>query len=129
MEELAAKKEAHRQSNRESMRRAREKDKENQYGVDNPRDIENIEESGNGKDTAAERRSYYAASEDGGDSEETCWRRGLLYRATNAAGEAKYEDWTQFEIDAELVLAAERAASAWVETAAYLRRLYGNAKS
>jgi hypothetical protein len=59
-----------------------------------------------------------------GDDEETCWRRGLLYRATNAAGEAAYEDWTKFRVDAELVSAAERAATAWEETAAYLRGLY-----
>jgi hypothetical protein len=64
-----------------------------------------------------------------GDDEETCWRRGLLYRALNAAGEAAYEDWTKFKVDAELVSAAERAAMAWRETAAYLRRLYrGNTK-
>jgi hypothetical protein len=59
-----------------------------------------------------------------GDDEETCWRRGLLYRATNAADEAAYEDWTRFRVDAELVSAAERAATAWKETAAYLRGLY-----
>jgi ParB-like chromosome segregation protein Spo0J len=65
-----------------------------------------------------------AATElDEGDSEETCWRRGLLYRATNAAGEALYEDWSQFTVDSELVAAAERAAEAWEKTAAYLREL------
>jgi hypothetical protein len=58
------------------------------------------------------------------DDEETCWRRGLLYRATNAAGDAAYEDWTKFKVDAELVSAAKRAARAWEETAAYLTRLY-----
>jgi hypothetical protein len=58
-----------------------------------------------------------------GDSEEVCWRRGLLYRATNAAGEAIYEDWSQFEVDSKLVAAAERAAAAWGKTAAYLREL------
>jgi ParB-like chromosome segregation protein Spo0J len=61
--------------------------------------------------------------EDDGDSEETCWRRGLLYRATNAAGEALYEDWSPFTVDSELVAAAERAAEAWEKTAAYLREL------
>jgi hypothetical protein len=58
-----------------------------------------------------------------GDSEEVCWRRGLLYRATNAAGEAKYENWSKFPIDRELVDAADRAAHAWTKTAMYLRRL------
>jgi hypothetical protein len=61
--------------------------------------------------------------EDEGDSEETCWRRGLLYRATNAAGEALYEDWSSFNVDQQLVDAANTAADSWVKLARYLREL------
>jgi hypothetical protein len=74
------------------------------------------------------RREYAAAAalgvpEDEGDSPEVIWRRGLLHRATNAAGEALYEDWSQFTVDPELIAAAELAAEAWGKTAAYLREL------
>jgi hypothetical protein len=62
-------------------------------------------------------------SEDDGDSQEVIWRRGLLYRAEEAAGNARYEDWSQFTADSEVVAAAERAAEAWEKTAAYLREL------
>jgi hypothetical protein len=61
--------------------------------------------------------------EDGGDSEEVCWRRGLLYRATNAAGEAKYEDWSSFSVDRQLVDAAKTAAESWAKCALYLEGL------
>jgi hypothetical protein len=61
--------------------------------------------------------------EDGGDSEEVCWRRGLLYRATNAAGEAKYEDWSSFGVDQQLVDAAKTAAESWAKCALYLEEL------
>jgi uncharacterized protein with GYD domain len=61
--------------------------------------------------------------EDEGDSPEVIWRRGLLYRAEEAAGNALYEDWSQFTVDSEVVAAAERAAEAWEKTAAYLREL------
>lgn len=61
---------------------------------------------------------------DGGDSDEVCWRRGLLYRATNAAGEAAYENWSQFRVDSELVATATRAAEAWNQLAAYLKELH-----
>jgi hypothetical protein len=64
-----------------------------------------------------------AAFADEGDSDEVCWRRGLLYRAENAAGEAAYEDWSGFAVDSILVDSATRAARAWTEVAAYLRRL------
>jgi hypothetical protein len=64
-------------------------------------------------------------AEDDGDSPEVIWRRGLLYRAEEAAGSALYEDWSQFRVDSELVAAAERAAEAWGKTAAYLRELGG----
>jgi hypothetical protein len=57
---------------------------------------------------------------DEGDSEETCWRRGLLYRADNAASEAAYEDWSGFSVDPVLIDAARRAAKAWTELARYL---------
>jgi hypothetical protein len=67
------------------------------------------------------------AEEDEGDSEETCWRRGLLYRATNAAGEALYEDWSQFKVDGEILQAVEQAAAAWNKLFAYLKGIASTA--
>ena len=64
-----------------------------------------------------------ADQDDDGDSEEVCWRRGLLNRATEAAGGALYEDWSSYVVDDELVAKAEQAAAAWTSTAGYLRRL------
>jgi hypothetical protein len=62
-------------------------------------------------------------ADDDGDSPEVIWRRGLIYRATESAVRATYEDWSQFTADSEVVAAAERAAEAWGKTAAYLREL------
>jgi hypothetical protein len=64
-----------------------------------------------------------ADQDDDGDSEGVCWRRGLLNRATEAAGGALYEDWSSYVVDDELVAKAEQAAAAWTSTAEYLRRL------
>jgi chemotaxis response regulator CheB len=65
MEELAAKREAHRQA----ARAHREKAKENQQPRDNHASIENIEQSGNDIDpetSAAERRAYYVGADEAG---------------------------------------------------------------
>jgi hypothetical protein len=61
--------------------------------------------------------------DDPGDSDETVWRRGLTYRATNAIGEAKHENWSQYKVDRKLVALARQAAEAWTETAKYLEDL------
>jgi hypothetical protein len=60
---------------------------------------------------------------DDGDSDEVCWRRGLMYRATNAIGDALFEDWSQFPIDPEIVETVARAAAAWAKLDAYLKEL------
>jgi hypothetical protein len=78
--------------------------------------IEPAPAQGNGTDAQA-------SQDDDGDSEEVCWRRGLLNRATEAAGGALYEDWSSYVVDDELVAKAEQAAVAWTSTAQYLRRL------
>jgi hypothetical protein len=56
-----------------------------------------------------------------GDSDETIWRRGLMFRAEEAAVGAAFENWCQYEIDRQVVVAAERAADAWKALAEYLR--------
>jgi hypothetical protein len=82
-------------------------------------------------DRPADHQSPWAAhgqpapDDDDGDSPEVMWRRGLIYRATESAARAAYEDWSQFTADSEVVAAAERAAEAWEKTAAYLRELGG----
>jgi hypothetical protein len=63
------------------------------------------------------------AEDDPGDDDETIWRRGLVYRAEQAAGHAAFEDWSAFAVDDELVQLVEQAAAAWNKTAAYLNRL------
>jgi hypothetical protein len=77
----------------------------------------------NAGDPEASAEAMKAAFADEGDSDEVCWRRGLLYRAENAAGEAAYEDWSGFIVDSVLVDAATRAAKAWTDVAGYLGRL------
>ena len=67
--------------------------------------------------------TYHSEDDDPGDSPETLWRRGLMNRAREAAGDALYEDWSQYEVDDEVVAAAEKAARAWVEVTVYLRKL------
>lgn len=67
-------------------------------------------------------------SKDRGDSEEVCWRRGLLYRATEAAAGAEFEDWSNFKVDAQLVAAAARTAQAWEKLSGYLRKLQNEHK-
>lgn len=55
------------------------------------------------------------------DTKEVIWRRGLLYRAEEAANHATFEpEWADFEIDAEIVDAAKRAFRAWEELADFL---------
>ncbi len=116
-EERAAKREYERQK---KIRQRAKKANGNNKHVPGDADLENTEDS---PAASAEAMKAKFAELDDGDSDETCWRRGLLYRATNAAGEATFEDWSSFTVDSELVVAAERAAEAWRETAAYLRRL------
>jgi ParB-like chromosome segregation protein Spo0J len=65
----------------------------------------------------------HGAEDDPGDDDETVWRRGLVYRAEQAAGHAAFEDWSAFAVDDELVQLVEQAAAAWNKTAAYLNRL------
>jgi hypothetical protein len=77
----------------------------------------------NADDPEASAEVMKAAFADEGDTDEVCWRRGLLYRAENAAGEAAYEDWSGFIVDSVLVDAATRAAKAWTDVAGYLGRL------
>jgi hypothetical protein len=55
--------------------------------------------------------------------DQTVWRRGLLYRAKAAMGDAAHEDWSKFTVDSDLILTAELAADAWNRTVAYLKRL------
>ena len=46
--------------------------------------------------------------EDKGDSEQAEWRKGLMYRAHEALEDAAHEDWSDFEVDAEVVEAVLR---------------------
>jgi transposase-like protein len=75
------------------------------------------------EDDAFEEAKVDDTDTDDGDSDEVCWRRGLMYRATNAAGEALFEDWSQFPIDPEIVDTIERAAAAWAKLDAYIKQL------
>lgn len=59
------------------------------------------------------------------DSEETIWRRGLIHRATVAAADAKYENWSQFKVDQELVTVVKKASDAWTKLTTYLEKLHG----
>src|SRR5262245_12362117 len=83
MEELAAKREA----NRQASRRAYEKAKQNQRPSNDEADVEIVDEIESGPE----------------DDDQTIWRRGLVYRAKQAAGHAAFEDWSQFAIDSELI--------------------------
>ena len=60
---------------------------------------------------------------DPGDDPQTVWRRRLLYRAQEAQANAAFDDWSEFEIDQQLLEAARRAADSWRDVAAYLERL------
>ena len=77
-----------------------------------------------GRKQPAKRTRKPIEHEDGpGEDAQTIWRRGLLNRAEIAAGDALYEDWSQFKVDAEVVDAARRTAAAWLELADYLASL------
>lgn len=58
-----------------------------------------------------------------GDDEQTIWRRGVWNRSKIAAGDALFEDWSQFKSDDELVNAAKQTVAAWVKLVAYLEEL------
>jgi hypothetical protein len=60
---------------------------------------------------------------DRGDDPQTVWRRRLLYRAQEAQANAAFDDWSEFEIDQQLLEAARRAADSWRDVAAYLEKL------
>jgi len=57
------------------------------------------------------------------DVPQTVWRRRLMYRAQEAQANAAFDDWSEFEIDQQLLEAARRAADSWRDVAAYLERL------
>ncbi len=110
-EELAAKKEAHRQANREHMQRKRQ---ENQGSVDNPRDVETTDEFDE-DDPAVEAEHQQGLRVNAA--------RGLVFRAKEARDGAalnnlKAEDVTELMVDA-----ADEAAAAWSRTAQQLRRM------
>jgi hypothetical protein len=69
--------------------------------------------------TEAERTAWLEAGVAHGE-----WRGGLLFRAKTAAGDALFEDWSQFKVDPEVVSAAKVAADAWAKVAAYLQALH-----
>lgn len=69
-----------------------------------------------------------AAKKSAGDSDEVCWRRGLLYRANESAGNAAFEDWSHFKVDLQLIRAASRAAEVWKALADYLTQLHHDQK-
>jgi len=57
------------------------------------------------------------------DQDYANWHAALLTRAKYAIGGAAYEDWSHFNVDSAVIDAAQRAADAWNELAAYLKRL------
>lgn len=91
-----------------------------------------VESSKNGKPTAKEVAVVVEIiapkKKERGDSEAVCWRRGLLYRAAEAAAGAEFEDWSNFKVDSQLVAAAARAAQAWEKLSGYLRKLQNEHK-
>jgi hypothetical protein len=62
----------------------------------------------------------------GGDSDQTIWKRGLIFRSQEAASGAAFENWCQYKVDRQVVIAAERAADAWKALAEYLRGRMGH---
>jgi hypothetical protein len=69
--------------------------------------------------------------EDDAEAEEAevTWRRAFMYRAEEATDDAKRDwvgdgDWSQFEVDAEMVEAAKNVVRAWDELARYLDDLH-----
>lgn len=101
-EEIAAKREAHRQA----AKRNREKTQQNQHPRDNHRVVDNIEE--------------FPVVQN--ETEET-WRRGLIFRAQTATSDAAFEDWSKYSVDDELIEAVAKAARAWCDVERYLREL------
>jgi hypothetical protein len=57
------------------------------------------------------------------DTPDVIWRRGIINRANIAAGDALYEDWSEFKADKELVDLAKKTAKAWIDLATYLETL------
>jgi hypothetical protein len=57
------------------------------------------------------------------EDDQTIWRRGLMFRAQTAVADAKFEDWSHFTIDDELIDEVSRAAAAWAAVEQYLKEL------
>jgi hypothetical protein len=70
-----------------------------------------------------EEAAQEAAPEESEEQEvsKSAWMGRMLIAANKAAGLARIEDWTQFEVDAGLTKAAEEAANAWHRVVAHLR--------
>jgi hypothetical protein len=63
------------------------------------------------------------------DPPQTVWRRGLIYRAQEAKCMAGYEkDWSQFQVDREMLTTVNKAATAWADLATFLEELYHGKK-
>jgi hypothetical protein len=61
------------------------------------------------------------------DDDQAIWRRGLLYRARNAHGDAMFEDWSQYKVDDEVFAAVKQAALSWQKLVGYLELLQSEA--
>jgi hypothetical protein len=76
--------------------------------------------------TAKPKKSANLVPEGPDDGDEVVWRRGLLYRANEAVAGAAYEQsWAKtFKIDSEIMDAVMKAAKAWNELAAFVKKHY-----
>lgn len=127
MEELAAKREAHRQAAR---KHREQKVKENQSPRDNHADVENIEETPEASADAM--RVQFAEMDDAAIETEhqeglrVIAARGFRHRAKEAQKLATVGEIHPSDVTEDLIEEADDAASAWKMAAQQLRRLkYG----
>lgn len=118
-EEIAAKKESHRQSNRRSY----EKNKQNQHSSDNPTDVENIEESDNARASTYDSEKYHARR-DAKIAEDNNYNAFLMNCHASAAL-ATYSG----RIDEKTIAACRKVASAWSNMLTQMESLYDKQKA